>query len=285
MRLSVFHRTRYLYQSPVRDSYNELRLRPATSDPARLEFFLANVQPPVRLQHFRDSFLNYVHHFEIAEPHRELVIEAQSVVNTTSPYDSGMPAGVNFSALEAIHGSEPEQEEMLPMFLGGSRFIALTPEVWKLALDVNNDCRDVFTAAEQISRYIYANFTYDPQSTTAQTHVNEVLAGRRGVCQDFAHVMCALCRALGIPARYVSGYLYNGPGALLRGAQASHAWCEVFVPGRGWFGLDPTNNTVADERHVKIATGRDYSEAAPVTGHFIGDHTAPPLVEVRVEAG
>ena len=93
--------------------------------------------------------------------------------------------------------------------------------------------------------------------------------------------MIALCRAVGIPARYVSGYLYNGPSSHLRGAQASHAWCEVFIPGLGWYGLDPTNNTRAELNHLKIATGRDYADAAPVTGRFTGT-PVPSIMDVTV---
>lgn len=280
MRLQVFHRTRYLYRAPVRESYNELRLRPATDDRDRLEFFLLNVHPPARLRHFRDSFLNYVHYFDLPEPHLELNIESQCTINTSSPYTQGLPLGVDFSALSGT------DDDMLSLYRGGSRYVEITPDIWKLSLDVNNDCRDVFGAAEKIMRYIFENFTYSPQTTTSTTHVNEVLASRRGVCQDFAQVMIGMCRALGIPARYVSGYLYNGKDSHLRGAQASHAWCEVHVPGRGWFGLDPTNNTPADERHIKIATGRDYHDAAPVSGHFDGPPgaTSALLVELRVEA-
>src|SRR5262245_23280074 len=103
MRLQVFHRTHYIYRHPVTDSYNEVRLRPVTQDRSRLEFFLLNVQPPVRLQHFRDNYLNYVHYFDIAESHRELVIEAQATVNTTSPYADGTPTGVELSSLRALH--------------------------------------------------------------------------------------------------------------------------------------------------------------------------------------
>ena len=279
MRLQVFHRTRYLYRLPVRESYNELRLRPATEDKSRLEFFLLNVQPPVRLRHFRDTYFNYVHYFELAEPHRELVIESQSTVNTTSPYIDGKPLGVTFGALAAM------QDDMLRDYLGNSRYVDRRPELWKLALDITSGITDVFTAAESITRHIFENWTYAPNTTTAATHVREILDTKQGVCQDFAHLMIGLCRAIGIPARYVSGYLYNGPHSLLRGAQASHAWCEVFIPGRGWYGLDPTNNIPADERHIKIATGRDYNDAAPVSGHFDGPPGATTAlhVDLRVE--
>ena len=279
MRFHIFHRTRYYYRAAVRDSYNELRLRPATLDTSRLEFFLLNVQPPVRLQHFRDTFLNYVHYFDIPEPHHELIIEAQSTLNTTSPYLDGIPEGAAMSSLESLN------DDLLSVFLGSSRYVEITPDLWKLAIDIRSGDQDVFLTAQKIMGYINDAFTYAPQATTATTHVSEVLSSKRGVCQDFAHVMIGLCRASGIPARYVSGYLFDGLDPGLRGAQASHAWCEVFVPGRGWFGLDPTNNTLADDRHIKIATGRDYHEAAPVSGHFDGPPgaTSALQVDLRIE--
>ena len=279
MRFQVFHRTYYQYRFPVRESYNELRLRPATQDKSRLEFFLLNIQPPVRLRHFRDNFLNYVHYFDLAEPHSELVIEAQSTLNTTSPYAEGRPVDVDRSELRRL------QDDMLRVFLNSSRYVEISPELWKLAVDFSNGTAGVFECAEAIMRNVYENWTYSPNTTTAGTHVREVLVAKGGVCQDFTHLMIGLCRAIGIPARYVSGYLYNGQGSQLRGAQASHAWCEVFVPGRGWYGLDPTNNTLADERHIKIATGCDYHDAAPVSGHFEGPPgvTSALNVDLRVE--
>jgi transglutaminase-like putative cysteine protease len=279
MRLQVFHRTHYHYRFPVRESYNELRLRPATEDKSRLEFFLLNVQPPVRLQHFRDNYLNYVHYFDLADPHSELVIEAQSTLNTTSPYADGKPADVDRSELRKL------EDDMLRVFLGSSRYIEISTELWKLAVDFSSGICGVFETAENIMRSVYENWTYAPNLTTSATHVREVLETKGGVCQDFTHLMIALCRAIGIPARYVSGYLYNGPGFHLRGAQASHAWCEVFVPGRGWYGLDPTNNILADERHIKIATGADYHDAAPVSGYFDGPPgaTSALLVDLHVE--
>jgi transglutaminase-like putative cysteine protease len=110
-----------------------------------------------------------------------------------------------------------------------------------------------------------------------------VLAERRGVCQDFAHAMIGMLRAIGIPALYVSGYLYNGPRDQLLGAQASHAWCEIFLPGLGWRGLDPTNNQPADERYIKIAVGRDYADVPPLRGHYKGTLDRKLDVEVLVE--
>ncbi len=277
MRFRIFHRTKYFYRTPVRDSYNEVRLRPVTDNKARLEFFLLKVDPPVRLRHFRDNWLNYVHHFELPEPHRHLTIEAQSTVNTTNPYLDGPPIGVPFDALKQ------DPDDMDAPYLGDSRFVEVTPEVWRLGIDIRDGRDDVFETASVVMHHVWQNWTYAPKTTHAATHMNEVMKDRRGVCQDFAHVMLGICRSLGIPARYVSGYLYNGPDSHLRGAQASHAWCEVRVPGRGWFGLDPTNDTFADERHIKIATGRDYHDAAPISGHFDAQPGAGAGLKVDLE--
>jgi len=277
MRFRVFHRTRYVYRTPVRYSHNELRLRPVTDDKSRLEFFLLNVNPPVRLQHFRDNWLNYVHYFDLPEPHSHLTIEAQSTINTTSPYQDGKPHGVSFAALKA------NSDDMVQLFLGDSRYVENTPEVWRLGLDIRNDGDDVFATAEAVMQHIFRDWTYAPNTTTVSTHMNEVMAMKRGVCQDFAHVMIGICRSLGIPARYVSGYLYNGPDSHLRGAQASHAWCEVHIPGRGWYGLDPTNNILAAERLIKIAAGRDYQDAAPITGRFDGPPGVTSALQVELE--
>lgn len=279
MYLSVLHRTRYLYRLPVADSVNEVRLRPATDDPNRLSSYILRLHPPRRLRHFRDEHFNYVQWFEIPEPHYELMIEATSRIHTTSQYvDGTLPLGVTFD-----HMGSSEQFDMHRPFVSNSRYVTVDPALWRLAIDIRDEREDVFETASAIMTYINQNWIYEPKATSASTHLDEVMRDRRGVCQDFAHVMIGLCRALGIPARYVSGYLYNGPTGHLRGAQASHAWCEIWLPGRGWFGLDPTNNTLTDERYIKIATGRDYDDAAPIRGSFNGPPGATTALEVTVE--
>lgn len=278
MHLRVFHRTLYRYRAPVHDSSNEVRLRPATDDPKRLTFFLLKVHPPRRLQHFRDEHFNYVQWFEMVAPHTELLIEATSEIQTTSQFDSAAPTGVRFDDLKSN-----EETDMLRPFLRSSRYVEVNHDIWRMALDVREEREDVFETARAIMRFVNSKWIYTPNFTSATTHMSEVMRDRRGVCQDFAHVMIGLCRSLGIPARYVSGYIYTGSGDGLRGAQASHAWCEVWLPGRGWFGLDPTNDTFADERYVKIATGRDYDDAAPIRGTFNGPPGATTALEVTVQ--
>jgi transglutaminase-like putative cysteine protease len=279
MHLRVHHRTHYLYRVPVSDSSNEVRLRPATEDPKRLVSYLLQVQPPVRLRHFRDRHHNYVQWFEMPWPHTEMVVEATSQVHTTTQYpDGARPRDVLFDEMKCC-----PLIEMLHPFLNSSRYIELEPALWRLALDMRDTRTQVFETAEAIRGHIFREWAYSPLSTNASTHLSEVLVQRRGVCQDFAHLMCGLCRSLGIPARYVSGYIYNGTANELRGAQASHAWCEVWLPGQGWYGLDPTNDTLADERYVKIATGADYDEAAPIRGTFNGPSLATAAMNVQVE--
>ena len=279
MKLQVVHRTHYAYADAVAQNYNELRLQPISDSAQNCDSFILKILPATRLSHFLDFYLNYVHYFEIPEPHQTLTIESVSRVSTTS-------ASLPDDAETAPMGRLPEclRMEKCYDFLQASTFVALSPEVWKLALDTSDGQKDVWRAAVAIRRFIHGNFEYMPKSTTVSTHMLEVLKLRCGVCQDFAHLMLGMCRAIRIPARYVSGYLYNGPLDKLVGAQASHAWCEVYVPDVGWRGLDPTNNRAADDHYIKVATGRDYADIVPVKGHYKGTANRTMSVDVRVTA-
>lgn len=276
MRLDVLHRTRYRYAEAVRDSFNELRVRPLNAEHQECERFLLRVLPPVRLRHYLDLHANHVNFFELHEAHTSLEIECRSRVVTRTP--APVPEGA--FPLERV--GETARMERCHEYLQRSRYVDPSPEAWRLAVDAVQGHGDIWAAATAIARAVFRGFSYEPGSTSAQTPAAEVLRGRRGVCQDFAHVMIAMCRSLGVPARYVSGYLYNGPKEQLRGAQASHAWCEVFVPGTGWRGLDPTNDQAADERYVKVAVGRDYADVAPVQGSYRGTAGQELSVEVEV---
>jgi transglutaminase-like putative cysteine protease len=277
MKLEIVHRTHYTYAEPVSESVNELRLQPVTSEQQECISFLVRVFPPTRLRVARDFQLNTVHHFELFEPHKELSIEATSRVITSTRV---LPE-------DALPFPMSRVADCLPIercfeFLQESTYVELSPEAWRLALDITHDVKDLWQAALAITRHVHQHFAYSPRSTHVHTHVREVLSEKRGVCQDFAHVMIVLCRCIGIPALYVSGYLYNGPRDSLRGAQASHAWCEVFVPGVGWQGLDPTNNRQPDAHYVKVAVGRDYADVPPVRGQYRGTPNRKLGVEVLV---
>src|SRR6266850_4249279 len=279
MKLHVVHRTTYRYAGPVTQNLNEVRLKPMSADGQVCDSFSLTTQPVSRLSPYLDFYFNYVEFFEVQEPHKELTIESVSTVTTHS---RSLPR----DAVTAPTTRLPEclQLERCYDFIQPSALVAVSPLVWRLALDASAGNTDVWQCAVAIMLFIYSGFSYVPNATSVNTHMSEVLQQRRGVCQDFAHVMLGMCRAIKIPARYVSGYIYNGRADQLVGAQASHAWCEVFLPDLGWHGLDPTNNQPVDDRYVKVATGRDYADAAPVKGHFRGTPSREMKVEVEVGA-
>jgi transglutaminase-like putative cysteine protease len=287
VKLSIFHRTRYDYGSPVKGSFNEARLQPVSDGGQTCHSFSLQVWPSPEFRLYRDYYGNIVHCFELPEPHSCLQVESKAVVSTRP---SSLPEDSELAPLTDLSGlaNNPECFD----FLQTSSMLSVDAEVGRLARKAalhphaanghRPPPKNVWQTALALRRFIHANFTYSPQTTDADTPMNEVLRTRRGVCQDFAHVMIGMCRALQIPARYVSGYIYNGPHDHLLGSQASHAWCEIYLPGFGWRGLDPTNNTQADEHHVKIGVGRDYADIIPVKGHYHGTNQKTMTIEVEI---
>jgi transglutaminase-like putative cysteine protease len=282
MRLQVTHRTRFTYAEPVKESFNEVRLQPTSSNGQICENFHLRLSPPANVSHYTDLYQNVVHLFEVSRAHRELSIVATSLVDTCDtpfgPLDDATPAPL--SEIDAC-----SRLELCHEFLQSSPYIEITPELWRAGLDITDRTFDTWQAALAIMRHIHREFRYQPNATHVNTRAADVLQLRAGVCQDFTHVMIGICRALKIPARYISGYLYNGPADQLKGAQASHAWVEVYIPNVGWCPLDPTNNTRPDGRYVKIGAGRDYTDVSPVRGTYRGTPNRTMSVEVLVTAG
>ena len=276
-RLSVLHRTTFHYAAPVFHSVNALRLEPRRFPYQKTLSALIRVVPATRLRRFADLFQNFTHHFELPEPHTKLEIESRIRVHNLPLLISA--AGRTATGEEDAHDAAV-RERIWP-FLQDSSRVSQLPDVWRQAVDVTYGLTAVFDKASAVMDWIHREFVYEPGATGVKAHLAESFALKRGVCQDFTHVMLGMCRAVGVPARYASGYLYNGPKDSLVGAQASHAWCEVYLPTTGWIGFDPTNNTLADERYVKIAIGRDYDDVAPVVGSYRG--TGHCRMEVRVE--
>jgi transglutaminase-like putative cysteine protease len=276
MRLAVLHRTTFHYAAPVTESLNALHLEPRTFPYQKTLSALIRVLPATRLRRFTDLFENITHHFELPEPHLRLEIESRLRVHN-------LPLAITDAARTATRDEyrDPLIRERIWPYQQECRRVVKTPEVWRQAVDVTAGVGSVYGQAWAIMEWIHREFVYQPGSTEVNTTLAEAFALRRGVCQDFTHVMLGMCRAVGLAARYASGYLYNGPRDTLVGAQASHAWCEVFLPDSGWTGFDPTNHTLADERYVKLAVGRDYDDVAPVVGTYRG--TAHCHMEVRVE--
>ena len=278
VRLSVLHRTTFHYGAPVTHSLNTLHLEPRTFPYQKTLSSLIRVIPATRLRRFTDLFQNVTHHFELPDPHVKLEIESRLRVHN-------LPLDISDASRAAtVDGyNESSIRERIWPYLQESIRVSKSPEVWRETIDVTRGTPSVYGQACAIMDWIHREFRYAPGSTAVTTHLVETFAIRRGVCQDFTHVMLGMCRAVGVAARYASGYLYNGPKDSLVGAQASHAWCEVYLPEAGWIGFDPTNNTLADERYVKLAVGRDYDDVAPVVGSYRGSSHCRMEVRVEVE--
>jgi len=271
MRYDILHRTRYVYSTPVSNSFNDVRLQPMPIPEQTVESFLLKVLPAARLTHFTDFYSNWVNHFEILEPHSYLTIEAQSRVKTHPPAPLPVEKLCPFAKM-----SEAQNIERCFDYLQSSRFVELSPETWKLALDATDGVDDAWLAVVALMKFVHGFLKYESNSTHVHTKMTEVLKDRRGVCQDFAHLMIGLCRSLKIPARYVSGYLAT------ESASATHAWMEVFIPGQGWRALDPTHDRQLDETYIKIGSGRDYADVSPISGNYRGTLERKMEVEVKI---
>jgi transglutaminase-like putative cysteine protease len=274
LKLQVRHTTRFLYPSPIVETHMELRLRPPDGPTQRVRAFELTVRPQVRVRSYLDGLGNHAHYFNCMSAHREVLVSSILAVETA--------AG---TAIPDTHAAEPAPPEVpVPHdFLRFRAPVVDVPAVRELA--ACHTTRDAASAAETLEAMdgltllVAREFEYRPRTTTVNTAVDDVIRLRGGVCQDFAHLLIALARAAGIPARYVSGYIYAGAGEETVGA--SHAWVEAFVPGRGWVGYDATHPVRAVENHVRVAVGRDYRDAAPTRGVYVG--AAAGRMEVRVE--
>lgn len=277
MHLRIVHRNTFTYAGKAHDSFNEVRLRPVNDATQHCREFALHVTPVADTRDYDDFCGNTVHYFDIAADHRKLVIESVSTVDTVPLADRGPIPMVAPSELELS-----TEREMLAEFYTSSHYVPLEVELWREAQDALAEGRgNVWSDVRRLGQHIYRTFAYKPKTTGVNTRATDALKLRMGVCQDFAHVHLGLCRSLGIPARYVSGYFFNNTRRP-REIEASHAWIEAFVPGYGWAGYDPTHDRVADDRYVKVAVGRDYSDIRPINGTYRGAPTRSLKVEVTV---
>ncbi len=282
MALRAKHTTTYLYNEPVSISHTEVRLAPREDRSQHtLEHTLSVLPVPERMFGHKDYFGNQVTYFSIHELHQTLTIAAESLVEMAEP-DPLEP--LLTPPWEQAQGERWRHDEGHALkayqFVFESPRITPGPEFAEYAQPSFPQDRPLLEAAQDLSHRIYTEFQYDQKATTVATSVAEVLASRRGVCQDFAHFMIACLRSLGLAARYVSGYLKTGD---LIGSQASHAWVSVFCPGFGWLDLDPTNDQLVNGNHLSLAYGRDYSDVAPVKGVALGGGEQVVSVSVSVK--
>ena len=283
MLLEIRHITRYQYDGPVRESVMELWMQPQKRADQRLISFELDLDPAAQLFSYADSFGNAVYHFDIPQPHQRLTIVARASVETEEP--PALPAALDRGEWDRLRSDFVRGEHF--DFLHPHGFTgptaALAAFVAEHGLDALRAGQDPLSAIAALNSIIYEAFAYEAGVTRADSPIDHVLQARKGVCQDFAHVMLAICRQWGVPARYVSGYLFTDRKAGDRSdPDASHAWVEVYLPSLRWVGFDPTNNIAAGERHVACAVGRDYSDVPPSRGVYKGEAQSELAVGVTV---
>jgi transglutaminase-like putative cysteine protease len=277
---SIRHVTKFRYSNAVRESVMEVRMQPRTEGSQRTLAFALSVSPKARVFSYRDYLGNMVHHFDVPGNHSKLLIVAESLVDSQSAVLA--PEQLTREAwddLDQLVGEGDHQE-----MLAASQFAGPTPLLKELSdsLDVRRR-DDPLTLLRQINSGVYEWFDYEPKSTQVDSPIDHALAVRKGVCQDFAHVMISLVRQAGIPCRYVSGYLFHSSVDNDRSVDgATHAWVEALLPNLGWVGFDPTNNLAVGGRHIRTAIGRDYADVPPTKGVYKGGAESELSVAVRV---
>lgn len=275
----ISHTTRFRYSAPVSESVMELRMQPRSEGAQRCLSFDLSLHPKARVASHRDYLGNTVHHFDVPGRHSQLVVKTSALVEIMAQQVAEALRPEAWRELDEIASHSDCFEMLMP-----SHFACPSDLLDELASELRIERRDdPLGLLREINSALHGAFDYAPQTTRVDSPIEEALRARKGVCQDFAHIMIALVRSLGIPCRYVSGYLFHQVENPDRSAQdATHAWVEALLPGLGWVGFDPTNNLVAGERHIRTAIGRDYADVPPTRGIFKGEAESDLSVAVQV---
>jgi transglutaminase-like putative cysteine protease len=279
---SIRHVTRFRYSAPVRESVMELRMQPRSEGPQMLRSFQIATVPRAHLYAYTDHFGNAVYHFNSLREHDELRIEAQAIVELAVPPPMPEVADV----LEWQRFNEYNLTDDHFDLLEPSKFARPSESLhaFMQAKDLASPPGDPMNALRTLSQSIHDAFDYQPGVTEVHSPIEHALKEHRGVCQDFTHIMIAIAREWKIPARYVSGYLHHGRKHEDRSEDgATHAWIEAWLPSFGWVGFDPTNGTMAGDRHIRAAVGRDYDDVPPTRGTIKGDAQSELAIAVSVE--
>jgi transglutaminase-like putative cysteine protease len=289
MRYNIRHSTHYRYASEVLHSHHLLHLVPRPAPFQQCLEHSVDIVPAGPRRHQTDAFGNPVIRVEIAQPHRELQVVSQMQIEVYPRPVVPMDATPPWQELRdrfTYRGHWPSREQ-----LDAARFRHESPHVHlkQIFAEYSADCfptgRPILACADALNNKLNVELTYAPGETTIRTSTTEVLRHRRGVCQDFAHLMIACLRSRGLPARYVSGYLrtHNAGSTQLVGADASHAWVSIWTPPYGWIELDPTNGCFVGVDHVSVAWGRDFGDVSPMRGVILGGADHELSVTVSVE--
>ncbi|MBB3837761.1 transglutaminase-like putative cysteine protease [Runella defluvii] len=286
MRYKLTHRTKYNYFGSVSTYHSLVCLQPRQLEAQICRHFELRISPaPAEIVTRTDYFGNTLHYFSIDVAHKELIVVAESDVESFAKEPVNEPLSMTCQAAkEHIWGTRALKVDLL-QYLLPSHFIAWDDEITAFAQRFFLPDKLLYTCVKDLCHAIFTEFKFDSNFTTVQTPLQTVLKEKRGVCQDFSHLAIASLRSMGFPARYVSGYLETLPPPgkkKLQGSDASHAWVSVYIPPFGWCEFDPTNDMIPQERHIVTAYGRDYSDIAPLKGIIFssGRHTLSVAVDV-----
>jgi transglutaminase-like putative cysteine protease len=287
LRYHVDHETRYDYTAPVTQSWQLARLTPRALPWQKLLSHNLQIDPPVDERHDApDSFGNTNLHFALHRAHRLLGVRMQCTVEVAPRAVLPALCGAGWEAVRDAVLTDPALDDLnAARMCEPTPLVPLVPQARAYAAASLLPGRDWLTAVHALMRSIHHDFEFDPDATTVSTSVEDVLEQRRGVCQDFAHLMLAALRTHGLPARYVSGYLLTDPPPgqpRLMGVDATHAWVAAYAPSLGWVEFDPTNNQFADQRYITLAWGADFADVVPLRGVILGGGEQQMHVRVSV---
>jgi transglutaminase-like putative cysteine protease len=289
----IFHSTQFSYQQWVSFSHNLIRLKPRdTPFQTVADFSLATDPAIAELEGYSDYFGNHLHHMLIREPHLHLKVTVRTCIAMDLQAIQQHNALIEYAkdisysqALQALKASTPDVIDA-KQYCMPSKFIThMDPVLREYAASSFSSQRSLYESVHEFMGRIYNDFQFVSGFSDVNTPVETVFEARKGVCQDFAHIAISALRSLGLPARYMSGYIETTPPLgeeKLFGADASHAWFAIFIPGYGWFDFDPTNNIIPYDQHIVLGYGRDYADIAPMQGVVFGSGRSNVSVTVDV---
>ena len=288
MKYTIQHKTSYTYLEPVSLCHNIARLVPRNTSEQICKNTHIQIEPkPDRINEYEDFFGNRVIYFSIEKEHWELAVSVTSEVERHNTGQIKMQVYRNASLEEVKTEIQNLKGDSMDIrqYMFETPMTAPNEEILQFAMQSFQPGKSVFEATEDLTKRIYKEFEYKPGHTTVSTPLGQVMTERKGVCQDFAHLAISCLRSVGLPARYVSGYIETispeGTEKLI-GTDASHAWFSIYIPDMGWTDFDPTNNCIVSDQHITIGWGRDYADIAPLDGIILssGSHELTVSVDV-----
>jgi len=286
MRYQIKHETILEFEGKVFEQAGELRLMPRIQDYQTVLSFDIKLEPATELFHYDDAYGNRVDYFSILAPHQSLKIQFQAEVENrlANPFDFlPLEPKEEYRRIENLLNQEPRMNDFV---LSSSRTVPSLPRLNSELVWPKRDSRaNLLESIQAAMAWIAKHFTYVTGATQVHCPFDEVVAKRAGVCQDFSHLLIAIARSWGVPARYVMGYQYLSPEALEKQGSATHAWTEIYIPDQGWQGFDATQQLLANQSYIPVAVGRDSHDAAPQRGCYKGGAAGiPPKIELMIVA-